>query len=180
MANRHFYFLLENLTLSGDDWDALAGLIKQRGANDDPQPCNRNHWRYRLDNQAVIFEALFNESAVNANAIKGLLTAVTQIPANRIDYTTDANITTFTIDDVESLGQIVFGGDGAEWNDSRLDCLAYLSAYRTAWEPEPEEEPEAEALAVEEQPSTIGRATGFVVDAAKELWKRVSKNPADW
>ena len=38
-----------------------------------------------------------------------------------------------------------------------------------------------EAVAVAEAaPSAISRATGFVADAAKELWKRVSKNPADW
>ena len=136
MTDRHFYFVFENLDLSGSDWDDFVQKIKQRGSNNDPQPANRNHWRYRLDNQAIIFEALFNEAAVIEQAVIGVLTSVTQVPPPRIDYAMVEGISTYTIDGVDSLIQQVFGSNDATWEESRQDVLSYLSANQDAWEEE--------------------------------------------
>ena len=134
MAQRHFYFAFENLDLSGEDWDDLVQRFKQRGSTDDPQPARRNHWRYRTDEQAIIFEALFNEQAVNENAVRGILTSITGVPPPRIDYETVDNVTTFAIDSTDALIQRMFGEDDAIWMESGDECRAYLKANQEDWD----------------------------------------------
>ena len=137
MANRHFYFVFENLALSQDDWDELLQRFQQRGSTTSSQPAERNHQRLRLDGQAIIFEALFNENAVNEMAVEGILASITKVPPPRIDYTIVENgdkVVTYDIDGVPSLVHTVMANEGATWNESRAAILSYLSANKLEWE----------------------------------------------
>jgi hypothetical protein len=139
MAKRHFYFIFENLNLSSDGWNELIDRFKQRGSKNSPQPAKRNHQRLRLDDQAILFEALFNEQAVNENAVEGQLASILQIPPPRIDRTIVEDgdkVVTYQVDGVDSLIHTVLAGEGASWDESRLSTLDYLSLNRTEWEEE--------------------------------------------
>ncbi len=139
MANRHFYFIFENLNLANDDWTELVDRFKQRGSNNSPQPAERNHQRPRLDGEAIIFEALFNEQAVNEDAVEGQLTSILQIPPPRIDRTIEENgdkVVTYQVDGVDSLVHTILAGEGAGWGESRLAAHAYLALNRSEWEEE--------------------------------------------
>jgi len=138
MANRHFYFSFENLALVESDWIDLVERFRQRGsANNGDNPAERNHQRERLDGQAIIYEALFNENAVNANAVRGILTSITGVTPKRISYDTVAGdnlVTTYTLDGVDSLIQSVFGINGATWQESRVEVISYLAENSEEWE----------------------------------------------
>jgi len=136
MANRHFYFVFENLALSQDDWDALVERFRQRGSTTSPQPAERNHQRLRLDEQAIIFEALFNENAVNERAVEGILSSITKIPPSRIDFAIEENgdkVITYDIDGVPSLVHTVMANEGATWNESRIAILSYIQTNKAEW-----------------------------------------------
>ena len=139
MANRHFYFVFENLALSQDDWEELIDRFMQRGSNNSPQPAERNHQRLRLDGQAILFEAKFNEQAVNERAVEGQLASILRVPPPRIDYIVEENgdkIVTYAVDGVDSLLHTVLSGEGATWDESRMATHAYLFANMNEWEPE--------------------------------------------
>ena len=54
----HVYIYAEDLGLISAQRAALVDGLKALAGNlDRPQPCERNHWRVRLDGGAVIFEA---------------------------------------------------------------------------------------------------------------------------
>ncbi len=60
---RQFYLGIENLALISSQKAILVAELRALGAT---HPCGPavacvNHWRTRLDGEAAIFEALFNE-----------------------------------------------------------------------------------------------------------------------
>jgi hypothetical protein len=61
MTERRFYIGIENLGLNDSQRATLVEELKRLGRQDYPNPCLNNHWTTRPDNQAVIFEALFEE-----------------------------------------------------------------------------------------------------------------------
>lgn len=139
MANRHFYFSFENLALSAADFQEMVDRYAQRGqANQGRQPAFRNHTRERLDGQEVLFEALFNEAAVNTQAVTGSLASVTGVTPPNITVETaqtgeGTDVHTYSLTGVASMVQRVFAGEGVVWNDSRLEVLAYIVANQDQW-----------------------------------------------
>ena len=139
---RHFYFIVESgldEPKTSDLWLLFEGIV---GA-DPPQdwPCYRNHWRYRLDGNAGIFEAFFDDAAVNPNAMQGRLTSASKVPPPKQVVTEDPSgqygpsyeyrhIDT----DQMLMNYIVCGGDASNWEESRQATLAYLKEYQDEWE----------------------------------------------
>lgn len=64
MSDFHVYFGIENLNLNATQKAQLVTALKALGPAAHPRPCMLNHWRPRLDGDAVIFEALFDETKI--------------------------------------------------------------------------------------------------------------------
>jgi hypothetical protein len=105
-----------------------------------------NHRRTRLDDDAVIYESLYDTSEVSLAAFKQLLADEFGVDVGDIGSvegsTSYAGGTTdtwqFTYNAVNRFLVERFGGVGASWGESREEVLGYLAANASDWEP-PEE-----------------------------------------
>jgi len=140
---RHFYLGIENLNLNDTQRAILVAELRALGpsAEEETQPCRLNHWRTRTDGQAAIFEANFNEDALTVETFKKRLGAIFGVDPAVIDHATvtahfaggDTPIVTFSRNGTDYLKFALFGGVGATWNESRLECLGYLAANAAEW-----------------------------------------------
>lgn len=71
----HGYFGIENLNLNPTQRATLIQALRALGPSSDPLPDRLNHSHTRLDGQAAIFEALFDESVLTVQAWKNRLAA---------------------------------------------------------------------------------------------------------
>lgn len=142
MANIHLYFGIENLNLTAPQKATLVAELQGLGqANNGAAPNLRNHWRVRLDNDAVIFEALFDESHLAIPAIKARLATIFGVAVGTISHSTSQNATyglivTFTHSAQAKLRMVAFGHNGTAWGttaQSRAAAQAYLAANAAAW-----------------------------------------------
>ena len=142
MANWHGYIAIENLNLNAAQRVTLIAEIQALGPASDPQPARLNHWRTRLDGEAAIFEALFNEGNLTINRFKQRLGSIFGIAWNTIDHsvqnitfdTRTTPIVTFSRGGTNYLRVAAFAGTGATWAQSLLECAAYLAANAAEWE----------------------------------------------
>jgi len=140
----HCYIGIENLNLNVTQRTTLINGLKQLGDNLNPQPCHRNHWRIRLDNQAVIFEALFEDDTISIQAVKNWLANIFGVAVGTISHSVNNQsfaggstpVVTFTRTGTNYLRLAQFGGVGATWEQSRQEVLGYLALNRAAWETE--------------------------------------------
>ena len=88
MANWHGYLAIENVGLNDSQRDTLINVLRNIGqANDGPLPNLRNHWRVRLDNEAAIFEALFDEDQLTVTQFKVWLGYIFGVDPETISHT---------------------------------------------------------------------------------------------
>lgn len=129
MSDWHGYILLDKpAALSVPQWAAAAtALASVLGrAQGDHQPAKRMQARRRLDNQAVIFEALLDDRDLDVNNLTRLC-----------KYIADALSGAFTPTQVRTGLQsrlTIFGGLSATWPQSGTAARAFLSANSAAWE----------------------------------------------
>jgi hypothetical protein len=141
---KHLYLSIENVGLNTSQRATLVDALKALGPSSDPQPARLNHWRTRLDNQAAIFEAAFNESVLTINAFKARLAAIFGVDPATIDHVTvnrsfadgTTPVATFSRAGTNYLRFALFGGISATWQKSGDECRGYLALYRDEWEPE--------------------------------------------
>jgi hypothetical protein len=141
----HGYFGIENVNLNASQRQALVEALRTLGPASNRQPCRLIHWRTRLDDDAAIFEALFNEDTITVEAFKNRLGNIFVSPAS-IDHSTnrvtldarETAVVTFSRNSTDYLRVAFFGyagdGDWPTWNESRIETLAYLQANREEWE----------------------------------------------
>src|SRR5688572_16025858 len=86
--NIQVYFGIENLNLTNQQRNTLVAGLQQLGHNTSYLTNERNHWRFRLDNQAIIFEALFDENDLTIAAIKQRLANLFNVAVNTISHST--------------------------------------------------------------------------------------------
>jgi len=142
MANWHGYLGIENLNLNDNQRQTLITELKALGPDSDPQPARLCHWRTRLDGQAAIFEALFNENNLTIAKFKNRLGTIFGIDPATIDHATvtwhfaggDTPVVTFSRGGTNYLRFALFGGTGATWMQSGNECRGYLAANRDDWE----------------------------------------------
>ena len=135
MTNWHGYFGIENINLNAEQRQTLVTSLQTLGPTSHNQPCMLNHWRTRLDGEAVLFEALFDEDVLTVQAFKNYLTAI--FGADAIDHVTAGTTTpvvTFSKGGVDYLRVALFGGVGATWDESHDEVLAYLATNQVEWE----------------------------------------------
>lgn len=141
MSNQwHGYFAVENLNLNTAQRATLIDALRQLGPKSDPQPARLNHWRTRLDRQAAIFEALFNEGNLTIARFKQRLGAIFSVDPATIDHATQQTqfgpVVTFSRSGTDYLRFLLFGGVGASWMKSGDECRAYLAVNAAEWESE--------------------------------------------
>ena len=144
MAQKHLYFGAENLNLNTIQRAALITALRALGPASDPQPARLNHWRTRLDGEAAIFEALFNENALTVAAFKSRLGNIFDVDPATIDHVAAGRsyaggttaVVTFSRGGTDHLRFALFGGVNTTWAESGDECRGYLAANRDEWEPE--------------------------------------------
>ena len=143
MANWHGYLGIENLNLNPTQRQTLIDGLKALGPGSNPQPAKLNHWRTRLDSQAAIFEALFDEDNLTVNKFKQRLGAIFGISWVTIGHSVQnptyhvrtTPVVTFSRTGTDYIRMALFGGTSATWSQSRFECIAYLLANADDWEP---------------------------------------------
>ena len=137
--DKHIYLAIENVGLNDTQRDTLIDALKQLGPKSHPQPSHLCHWRIRLDNQAAIFEALFNENALTDDAFRNRLATIFDVEPDTITDTVQQTqygpLVTFARSG-DRLRFLLFGGINATWMESGDACRAYLAANRDEWEQE--------------------------------------------
>ena len=146
MIRRHFYMGVENLNLNDAQRAILIAELRalgppREGDDAERQPARLNHWRTRLDGQAAIFEANFNEDALTVETFKRRLGAIFGVSWVTIGASTqiahfaggDTPVVTFSRTGTDYLRVALFGGVGASWEESRLETLGYLKLYAAEW-----------------------------------------------
>ncbi len=136
------YFGIENINLTAPQKQSLIDGLKTLEDNANNNPCNRNHWRLRLDNDAIIFEANFDESQLTIAAIKSRLATIFGVAVGTISHSTSQNATyglivTFIHSAQNKIRMVAFGHNGTNWatvEQSRTAAQAYLAANSVAWE----------------------------------------------
>ena len=140
----HGYFGIENLALNDTQRAELVAALRALGPSSHPSPACLNHWRTRLDNQAAIYEALFDEDALRVPAFKNRLGLIFGVDPDTIDHATTAPtfdslptpVVTFSRSGTDYLRVALFAGIGATWPQSGQECRAYLALYADQWDEE--------------------------------------------
>lgn len=135
------YLGLENIALTGPQKQTLITALAALGPSDDPQPAELMHYRVRLDNDAVIFRARFDEAALTVAALRGYVAnvfgvavaQVTNANTSQTFATTPTPIVTLAYQATPRLRVALFGGTSATWAQSNAEVLAYLKANAVAW-----------------------------------------------
>ena len=137
MSKWHGYIGIENVGLSATQRATLIAELRTLGPASDPQPARLNHWRTRLDNEAAIFEALFNEGALTVARFKQRLATIFGVDPTTISDATQATqfgpLMTFSKGGTDYLRFLLFGGKGAAWMESGDGARAYLAANAGEW-----------------------------------------------
>jgi hypothetical protein len=144
MAKRHFYLGIENLNLDTSQRQTLVDELKALGPGSDPQPARLCHWRTRLDGEAAIFEALFDEDNLTVAKFKDRLGTIFGVDPATIDHDTtiyhfadgDTPIVVFSRNGTDYLRFALYGGNGISWMESGDECRGYLKLNQTEWEEE--------------------------------------------
>lgn len=142
MANTHCYFGIENLNLTAQQKNTLIAGLQELGQNNSgDKPNEKNHWRIRPDNNAVMFEALFDSEALTIAAIKARLATIFNVAVGTISHSTSQQsvglVVTFTHSAQQKLRMVCFGMSGGqwpEWSVSNQAARDYLIANSAAWE----------------------------------------------
>ncbi|HSB65037.1 MAG TPA: hypothetical protein VLD65_00570, partial [Anaerolineales bacterium] len=135
----HGYVGIEDLGLTVNQRNTLVAALRQLGPASDPQPARLNHWRVRLDDKAVIFEALFNDQDWTVETIKTRLAGIFGIDPALINHTTTSSVYGPVIvfkypSNTNKLRMIAFAGVNATWEQSRQACSQYLLDNLLAWD----------------------------------------------
>ena len=146
MANRHVYFGIENLGLTSGQKLVLLTALDSLGQGDGNQPAELNHSRTRLDNEARIYEALFDEVAISIQAFKNRLGAIFGVDPSLILHSIQnvvfVNLTTavvtfqYPLVANERIRVNIFGYDGLvwpSWRESAIETRRYLFENAVAW-----------------------------------------------
>lgn len=142
MTNAHIYFVAERQSISIGNWSALITLFEAMGTNDSPMPAFNNHWRIRLDGDAVIYESKFDTSEVSLEAFKQLLADEFGVDVGDIESVISSadyaeigtTVWQFKYNSVDRFKVERFGAGGATWQQSGDECRGYLAANRDEWD----------------------------------------------
>ena len=137
--DKHLYLAIENVGLTSAQRDTFIDALKQLGPQSHPSPACLCHWRVRLDNEAVIFEALFNEDNLTIDAFRNKLANIFDVEpstiTNSVQQTQYGPLVMFARSG-DRLRFLLFGSTNATWMESGDACRAFLMDNRDDWETE--------------------------------------------
>ncbi|NIP97506.1 MAG: hypothetical protein GWO24_30385 [Akkermansiaceae bacterium] len=148
MGYWHGYWGIENVGLTAEQRAVIVEELREMGPASDPSPARLNHWRTRLDGEAAIFEALWDEEKITIEAFKRRLAALFGISWVTIGHGVvmanwagrDSAVVTFSRTGVDYMRVVFFGYAGAEdwstWMESGDEARGYLAANVEEWEGE--------------------------------------------
>jgi len=139
MADVELYFYLENVNLTTPQQQILIDAIKTWGKRDqDPNPRHRNHWRIRLDNKAIIFEAWFDNNNLSILNIRQKLADLYEVALSQITGSVTSNIygqlLSVTYNTLVRLRIGIFGGITADYYTSQTKAVQFLVDNKTSWD----------------------------------------------
>lgn len=143
----HTYFVVERLNIGVGNWNALIALFEVMGTDGSSMPAYNNHWRTRLDGNAVIYESLFDSEEISIPAFKQLLADEFGVAVEDVHHTLESvdyggYITTvwiFYYDEIapgEDRFKVERFAPGLSWTASGRECRGYLRQYADQWEQE--------------------------------------------
>ncbi len=135
------YFGIENLALTAPQKQTLVSALQALGPSSDPQPAELMHWRIRLDGDAVIFRARFQDGDLTTLNLRQFLANVFGVAVANVTAGTTSTtflalpspIVTMTYLAVARMRFVLFGGLGATVAESNAEVIAYLKANAAAW-----------------------------------------------
>jgi hypothetical protein len=139
MADVELYFYVENVNLTTPQQQTLVDAVKAWGKRDqDPNPRHRNHWRTRLDNKAVIFEAWVDNDNLTLLSLRQRLATLFGVALAQVTgaVTTPSygQLVTITYSSQVRARFGVFGGVTADYQTSQARCIEFLLANLAAWD----------------------------------------------
>jgi hypothetical protein len=135
------FFGIENTALTAPQKATLIAALNALGPSSDPQPAELLHSRVRLDNDAVIYRARFQDNDLTTTNLRQFLANVFAIPLTSVSavvtsttfLTLPSPIITMTVAATQRMRFVLFGGLGATTQQSNAECVAYLIANAVAW-----------------------------------------------
>jgi len=182
MANKHLYIGIENLALTNEQRETLIDGFKALGPHDGVWPPHNCHWRIRLDNQAIMLEALWPEEKLTIANLKAWLGQIFGVDPDTINHSVQfptfnekpSPLVTFSRAGIDYIRFVVFGDLNATWKQSLAEWHAYCTLHRTEWEKTLGTE-EIVQMPTEAAAIAAGPEQGKPSDS-RNLWKRL----ADW
>lgn len=142
MAEARVYLGMENIALTNPQKQQLITHLQGLGLfNSDPNPSRRNHWRIRPDNEAAIFEAVFDDDTISIQAVKNRLGIIFGVDPAQISHSIASpsfggfttHVVTFTYLAVQRLRTAAFGTLSGTWAQSNAEVRGYLLANAAVW-----------------------------------------------
>lgn len=143
MSDWHGYLLIENLGLNNNQRTTLINEIRQLGPRVHPSPACLNHWRTRLDNQAAIFEALFDTNHLTIQAMKRRLANIFNVLEEDITHTYEeisyspgnkSDKVELYYKGNEKIRFILFGTMTGTYEQSWYEVMGYLKLNEATWQ----------------------------------------------
>ncbi len=136
------YFGIENLNLTNPQKAILVDELERLGPSEHPQPAYLNHWRYRTDDQAAIYEAQFDFEQLTIAKTKSRLGVIfdvdpATIGSDLIETSFAGFITkviTFSRSGTDYLRMAIFGNTTSSYDESHAEVLGYLKDNLDEWE----------------------------------------------
>ena len=140
MSEWRGYFYIENLGLNNGQRSTLVQALQAWGMrNADPNPCNRNHWIIRGDNNACVFEGHFEANNMTTLWLRTKLAEIFSVPVNNITATTTTTeygpLITCKYSNVDRLRVGIFAGLAATYLESQAAARHYLADFAAVWHP---------------------------------------------
>ncbi len=135
------YFGIENIALTAPQKATLIAALSALGPSSDPQPAELMHSRVRLDNDAAIFRARFQDGDLTTLNLRQFLANTFALPLANISAATTSitfltlpsPIVTMTVAASARMRFVLFGGLAATTAQSNAEVVAYLIANAVAW-----------------------------------------------
>lgn len=143
MANKHLYIGLENINLTNAQRAQMYAAVKALQVPGQNRPLFLNHERLRTDQQAGIWEALFDDAWLTIDKFKEYIAGVFGILPTLIAHTTASQsfgggttfIVTLQYQTQNRMRAALFGGVNATEAQSHAEALGYLILNKALWEP---------------------------------------------
>ena len=145
MADRHLFFGIESLALNDNQRGLLVAALDEIPPLTHPQPSSANHKRVRLDGDAAIYAAFWDEDLITVATFKDKLGVIFSVDPATITHTVNlirldvlqTAVVTFSRNGTNYLRVAFFGYGSAgwpTWDESGDETRAYLALYADLWE----------------------------------------------